>query len=108
MVEPLLYGLTHADGERDDNSYETAEAGVFFAATIPFVFVLVLGLAGIALLNDRIGRVPAAMEQHQVGGWTMVEQVAFDRRWEEMAIGELRHSDRSGHSSLGHYFAVFP
>lgn len=73
IVEPLLYTLTHTDGEKDDNNYETAEASVFFAATIPFVFVLVLGMSGIAQLNDKIENVPAIMEQRQ--------------RWGEMGVG---------------------
>ncbi len=34
-------------------------AGVFFAATIPFVFVLVVGLVGISQINEQIDSVPA-------------------------------------------------
>jgi hypothetical protein len=38
--------------------------GVFFAATIPFVFVLVVGLVGISRINEQIDSIPGRKSLH--------------------------------------------
>jgi hypothetical protein len=51
-------GTSHAGGVDLDDNTQTSEAGVFFAATIPFVAVLVVGLVGIANINETINNIP--------------------------------------------------
>ena len=43
---------THGD------DVDAGEAGVFFAATIPFIAVLIVGLVGISRINEGIAKIP--------------------------------------------------
>jgi hypothetical protein len=54
--EPLMYAViqTQSGGHGVDSS----EASVFFAATLPFIAILIVGLAGISRINERIAQIP--------------------------------------------------
>ena len=58
---------------------------VFFAATIPFVFVLVVGLVGISRINEQIERVPMLVTQS--GAFEPADCAAFCSCFKELQIG---------------------
>lgn len=37
---------------------KSGEAGVFFAATVPFIAILIVGLVGISRINEGIAKIP--------------------------------------------------
>lgn len=88
--EPVLYALAQSDKhtatKSDSAQLAAAEAGVFFAATVPFMVVLVLGLAGIARLNERISEVPESIVA-QLSDWSLVQQAEFEEQFVALDIG---------------------
>ena len=53
---------------------------------MPFIIVLVLGLAGIARLNERISEVPESIAA-QLSDWSLVQQAEFEEQFVALDIG---------------------
>ena len=44
--------------QSDGNDVDAGEASVFFAATVPFIAILIVGLVGISRINEGIAKIP--------------------------------------------------
>jgi hypothetical protein len=58
-LEPVLFTIIQS--QSDGTAVNASEASVFFAATIPFIYVLIVGLVGISRMNESISAVPAQL-----------------------------------------------
>ena len=56
--------------------------------------VLILGLGGIAQLNEQIAAVPGVLEEKMVAtsSWSMVERAEFEQTFLALNIGPSTHS----------------
>jgi hypothetical protein len=60
LLSARRYALIQAQSRGDEN-FDSGEASVFFAATIPFIAILIVGLVGISRVNEGIAKVPVRM-----------------------------------------------